>query len=64
MLKQLSKIPPPTDLSGISRERFKQGSRNFTHLSKTIGLAKLPDMTSLAASGRLQMELNPVDRVE
>ena len=28
--------------------------RNCTHLSGTIGLTNLPDMTSLAASGRLQ----------
>ena len=38
----------------ISQERFKRGSRNLTRVSRTIGPTKLPDMTSLAVSGRLQ----------
>ena len=41
-------------LGRISRERFKQGLRNFTALSETIILMNQPDTTSLAASGRLQ----------
>ena len=49
-----SKIPPPTALRGISRERFKLGSWNFTLLSRTTGPTNLPEMTSLAASGWLQ----------
>ena len=36
---------------GISRERFKQGSQNFTHY-----------MTSLAASGRLQNAFNTAQK--
>ena len=52
--KKLSKIPRPTDPGGISRERFKQGSRTFTRLSRTIGLTNLKDMTSLSAPGWLQ----------
>ena len=35
----------------IFRERLKRGSRNFTHLSGTIGLKNLLDMTALATSG-------------
>ena len=49
-----SKIPPLMALGGISWERFKRGSPNFTHLSRTISLTKLLDTISLAASGRLQ----------
>ena len=42
-------------LSGISQERFKRGSPNFTDLVGAFGLANLPDMTTtLAASGWLQ----------
>ena len=52
--KKLSKIPPPTALGGISRERFKLGSLNFTHLSRTFGLIHALEMTSLAASGPLK----------
>ena len=33
--KKQSKIPSQTASSGISREQFKQGSRNFTNLSTT-----------------------------
>ena len=51
--KRLSKIPPPTASGGISPERFKVGSRNFTHLSRTIGLINLLERTSLAVSGRM-----------
>ena len=47
-------MPPPTSSVGISRERFNQGPRNFTHSSQTIGLTNLLDMASLAASSRLQ----------
>ena len=51
---RLSKIPPLAASGGISREQFEQGSRHFTHLLRTIDLTNLPDMTSLASSGRLQ----------
>ena len=40
-------------LGGISPERFQQLSQNFAYLSGTIDLTNLPDMTSLATSGRL-----------
>ena len=49
-----SKMPPPWASGVISRERFKRGSHNFTCLSWTTGLPNVPDMTSLAISGRLQ----------
>ena len=49
-----TKIVENTACGGLSRERFKGGSRNFTHLSRTIGLTNLLDTTSLAASSRLQ----------
>ena len=54
MAEKLLKIPGPVASCGISRERFKQGSRTFPCLLRTIGLTNLPDMTSLAGSGRLQ----------
>ena len=41
-------------LGGFSRERFMRGLGNLTDLLGTIGLANLPDMASLFASGRLQ----------
>ena len=44
----------PTASGGISLERFKRGSPNFTHSSWTSGPTNRPDMTSLAASNRLQ----------
>ena len=47
-------MPPTTTLGRISGERFKGGPRTFTHLSRTVRLTNLSDMTSLAASGRLQ----------
>ena len=47
-------MPPPMASDGISRERFKQRSRNFLHLSGTIGLISLPDVTSLAIVSRPQ----------
>ena len=49
--KKLSKIPHPTVSGRISRESFKQGSRNFTYLSGSIGLINLSDMISPPASG-------------
>ena len=52
ILNILSKMPPPTASGTISREKFKRGSRNFTDLSGTIGPTNLPDMASLAVSGR------------
>ena len=51
---KLSKMPPLMASSGISWERFEWLPRNFTYFSGTIGLTKLPDMTSLAASCWLQ----------
>ena len=50
--KKMSKIPPPTASDGISQERFRLGSPNFTHLSATVGLTNLLERTSLAVSGR------------
>ena len=44
----------PTALGAMSRERFKQELLNFTHLSRTVCLTYMPDITSLTASGRLQ----------
>ena len=52
--KKLSKIPLQMTSGQISREPFERWSRNFTHLSGTISLTNLPDMTPLAAAGRLQ----------
>ena len=58
-LKKRSTTMPLSTASGrISGERFKRGARNFTCLSWTASLTKLPDRTSLAASGRLKMKLN------
>ena len=45
-----------------SQKRFKLGSRNFTHLSRTIDPTNIPEMTSLAASGRLQMLVNTAQK--
>ena len=42
---------------GISREWFNQGRRNFTDLSRTIGLTNIPERTSLATFGRLQIAI-------
>ena len=53
-LKKRSKMPPQTALGGISRERFKRGSRNLTRLSRTTAPINLPQMTSLAVFGRLK----------
>ena len=49
-----SKMPPATTSVGISRERFKQGSRNLSNLSGSTGCANVLDMTSVAVSGRLR----------
>ena len=45
-------------LGGISRERFKWGSLNFTQLSGITAPTNLPDMTSLVASGRRKLQMN------
>ena len=47
-------MSPPKALGRISPEWSEQESRNITHLPWTISLTNLPDMTSIAASGRLQ----------
>ena len=52
--KKPSTMPPQMASVGISQERFKRGSPNFTRLLGTTGSINLPDMTSLVASGRLQ----------
>ena len=52
--KKLLKIPPQAALGGISRERFKLRSRNFTHLSSTTCSTNLLETTSSAAFGLLQ----------
>ena len=56
------KMPHPTALGSLYEQWFKRGSRNFTHLSETIGPTNLPDMTSLAATCRLQMQLNTAQK--
>ena len=61
--KPLSKMPLPTASGGISRERFKLGSRSFWRLSGTIGLTNMLDVTSLAASGLLQNAVNYCTKV-
>ena len=48
------KMPHQTASCGISRERFKRWSQNFTRLSGTTGARKMLDMTSLVTSHRLQ----------
>ena len=56
--KQSSKMSPQMASGGISRERFKRGSPNFTQkLSRTTSPKNLPDTTSLVTSGRVQ---NPI----
>ena len=52
--KKRSKLPPLMALGRISGHRFKRGSQTFTHISGTANLTNLPDMSSLAAFGRLQ----------
>ena len=47
-------MPPPTALGRILGERFKRAQQNFTHFLGTVSLTNLPDMTPLAASGRLK----------
>ena len=50
--KNCRKYRLPTTVSGgISQEWFKLGSRNFTHLSRTISLTNVAEITSLPASG-------------
>ena len=51
---QTAKMPPPISSGQISQELFKRGSQNFTYLLGTNSFANLLDMTSIAASGRLQ----------
>ena len=48
------KIGPLMASGGISRERFKQDSKNFTGISWTISPTNLQDMTSPAFSGWLE----------
>ena len=52
--KKLFKLPPPTAFDRISWEQSKRGSPNCTHLSGTIGLTNLLNMTWLTSSCRLQ----------
>ena len=47
-------MPPPTASGHIYGELFKQRSHNFAYSSDATILINLPDMTSLAASDRLQ----------
>ena len=53
-LKKTTENSASTALGRIYPERFKRGSRNCTHLSGTVSLIYLLDMTWLAASSRLQ----------
>ena len=52
--EKTSKMLPVTTTGGISRERLKRGSGNFTHISGANILTNVLVMTSLAASNRLQ----------
>ena len=52
VVREKSKMPPPTDSGGISRERFKLGSP--TCLPRTSGPTNLLEMASPGPSGRLQ----------
>ena len=64
--KNQSKMPPPMVSYGISWERFMtimRGPPNFKCLSGPIGFTNLPDMTSLATSGRLQNAINYCTKV-
>ena len=47
-------MAPPNGLGGISRERFRRGSSNFTRLSMTSGPSNQPETASLAPSSRQQ----------
>ena len=58
-----SKMPPRTASGGISRERFKRGSPNFTRLSGTTVPTNQPDMTPLITSGRLQNSIKYCTKV-
>ena len=52
-----------TASAGISRERFKRGSPNFTLLSGTTGPRHRPDLTSPLTSGRLQNSIKYCTKV-
>ena len=51
ILKELWKILPSVASWGISGERLKLTSLNFTSLSRTTGPTNMPEITSPAASG-------------
>ena len=53
-LEKWWEMPNLMAFSRICSERFKRGSHNFTESSGTVSPTNLPDMTSLAASDRLQ----------
>ena len=53
-LLTFEKLPKMTASGGISREKFKQGSRYFTSLSRTCATYDVP----LGVSGRLQNAFN------
>ena len=55
-------MPPPTASGRISRERFKGGSHNCTHLSGTIGLTNLLHITSQLLPVHCKMQLNTVQK--
>ena len=56
-------MPQPTASGRISRERFRQGSRNVTRLLGIIGYINMPEMASLGASGWLQNVINNCTKV-
>ena len=60
--KKPSKMHPQTASGGISRKRCNRGSPNFTWLSGTTGATNLPDLASLGASGRLNLQLNTAQK--
>ena len=62
ILKKTSKIPPQTTWGGISRERFKRGSRNFAGLSRTKGPTILQDITLPTFPVECKMYLNTAQK--
>ena len=54
LLGKMSKMPSPTTLSQIFRERFNHGSPNCTALLTADCLTDVSDITSLAAASQLQ----------
>ena len=63
-MQKLLKMVPPVALGRISPEQFTARIMKFyMHLLGTVGLTNLPDMTSLAVSGRLQNAIQHYTKV-